>query len=84
MVWLGLSINLDLDNVTLEMEKIEENESKKTKTPLACVNFIKSRLSFDSYSDKSRDVDLVSQEILISDTRFESKILIFLVELLYC
>ena len=64
---------MDLDNVTLEMEKIDEEDPQKIKTPLACINFIKSRLSFDSYSDKSRDVDLVSQEILIFDTRFESK-----------
>lgn len=38
-------------------------------TPLACINFIKSTLAVDSYSDGSQDIDLVSQEILITDTR---------------
>ena len=35
------------------------------------VNFIKSRLIFEGFSDGSKDVDLVSQEILLSDLRFE-------------
>ncbi|CAL4082249.1 unnamed protein product, partial [Meganyctiphanes norvegica] len=38
---------------------------------LAAINYIKSRLVYESFSDSSKDVDLVSQEILISDTRFE-------------
>lgn len=38
---------------------------------LACINFIKSRLNVDSLSDGSQDIDLISQEILITDTRFQ-------------
>ncbi len=35
------------------------------------INFLKSRLIFESFSDSSRDVDLVSREILLSDLRFD-------------
>uniref|UniRef100_A0A1B0D2C6 Uncharacterized protein n=1 Tax=Phlebotomus papatasi TaxID=29031 RepID=A0A1B0D2C6_PHLPP len=36
---------------------------------LACINFIKSSLKIDSFSDGSQDIDLVSQEILVTDSR---------------
>lgn len=39
--------------------------------PLACINFIKSRLTIESFSNFCQDIDLVSQEILITDTRFD-------------
>lgn len=39
---------------------------------LACINFIKSSLKIDSFSDGSQDIDLVSQEILITDSRFSA------------
>jgi vacuolar protein sorting-associated protein 13D len=38
---------------------------------LARINFFKSRLIYESFSDSSRDVDLVSKEILLSDLRFD-------------
>lgn len=38
--------------------------------PLTCINFIKSSLKIDQFSDGSQDIDLVSQEILVTDTRF--------------
>lgn len=75
---ITLNIALDLDNVTVETLQtssslFEANASvKKNKyTPLACVNLIKSRLLYQSNSDGGNDVDLVSQEILLSDTRFQ-------------
>ena len=37
---------------------------------LARVNFFRSRLIFESFSDGAKDVDLVSQEILLSDLRY--------------
>lgn len=40
--------------------------------PLSCVNFIRSRLTIETFSNFCQDVDLVSQEILIRDTRFEN------------
>ncbi|KAK7083456.1 hypothetical protein SK128_002186, partial [Halocaridina rubra] len=71
--WTSLNIILNLDNVTVELENLDEDkvDIRKQCTPLACINFIKSRLTFESFSDESKDVDLVSQEILLSDTRFK-------------
>ncbi|XP_063884386.1 intermembrane lipid transfer protein VPS13D-like isoform X2 [Scylla paramamosain] len=69
-VWTSFSITLVLDNVTLELDHVGKREAQAC-SPLACINFIRSRLTFESFSDESKDVDLVSQEILISDTRFE-------------
>lgn len=71
-VWTSFSITLVLDNVTLELDHVGKHEAQAC-SPLACINFIRSRLTFESFSDESKDVDLVSQEILISDTRFEGK-----------
>lgn len=69
-----------LDNVTLELDHLEKGKTEAERDsgtcPLACINFIRSRLTFESFSDESKDVDLVSQEILISDTRFEGKLTI--------
>lgn len=45
-----------LHDVTVDLN-LKPNE------PLAKVNFIKSRLTVDSYSDETQDVDLVSQVI---------------------
>lgn len=38
-------------------------------TPLACINFIRSKLTIESFSNFCQDIDLVSQEILVRDTR---------------
>ncbi|XP_034948002.1 vacuolar protein sorting-associated protein 13D isoform X2 [Chelonus insularis] len=66
-VWTRSCITLDIVNVTL---KLHPNHGIAA---LACVNFIKSRLTLDSLSDGSQDIDLVSQEILIIDTRFQDE-----------
>ena len=55
-------MRFDLLNVTVRLVN---------PAPLACVNFIKSRLTIESFSNYTHDIDLVSQEILIKDTRFE-------------
>ncbi|CAG7684383.1 unnamed protein product [Allacma fusca] len=60
-----LVIELDLVNVTLEL-------IKDTGTRLSRVDFIKSKFTFQNNSDGTRDVDLASQEILISDARFKN------------
>lgn len=67
-VWKNLSIHLELQDVSVRLENFD---SARRPTPLACVNFIKSKLLVDSLSDGAQDIDLVSQEILIKDTRFE-------------
>ncbi|KAJ2952417.1 hypothetical protein O0L34_g6723 [Tuta absoluta] len=63
-VWTTTSLKLDLHDVTMKLEP-EHGVSS-----LACINFIKSRLLVETYSDLSQDIDLVSQEILVSDTRY--------------
>lgn len=54
-----------MQNVTVRLL-----QSHGTKSPLACVNFIKSHLTVENFSNLCQDIDLVSQEILIMDTRF--------------
>lgn len=44
---------------------------------LACINFIKSSLTVDNYSNRTQDIDLASQEILITDIRFLGENYIF-------
>nr|XP_031830525.1 vacuolar protein sorting-associated protein 13D isoform X1 [Nomia melanderi] len=66
-IWKRSCITLELVNVTV---KLHPNHNIAA---LACVNFIKSRLTLDSLSDGSQDIDLVSQEILITDTRFQNE-----------
>lgn len=86
-VWMLMSIHLDLVDVTLKLQLSHGPEPWCDLSPghthipsqgqgessLACINFIKSRLTVETYSDKSQDVDLVSQEILITDTRFQDE-----------
>ncbi|KYQ55282.1 Vacuolar protein sorting-associated protein 13D [Trachymyrmex zeteki] len=59
--------DLSLVNVTVKLHPSHNIAA------LACINFIKSRLTLDSLSDGSQDIDLVSQEILITDTRFQNE-----------
>ncbi|XP_015598611.1 vacuolar protein sorting-associated protein 13D isoform X2 [Cephus cinctus] len=66
-VWTKSWIGLELVNVTL---RLHPNHGLAA---LACVNFIKSRLTLDSLSDGSQDIDLVSREILVTDTRFQDE-----------
>jgi vacuolar protein sorting-associated protein 13D len=80
-VWKNLSIALDLQDVSVRLDlprKSSDNGAKLIdhlldNSALACINFIKSRLIIDSFSDGSQDIDLVSQEILILDSRTHDK-----------
>ncbi|KAJ8974055.1 hypothetical protein NQ317_002301 [Molorchus minor] len=63
--WKLFSIKLDMQNVALHLIK-----SHSTNSPLTCINFIKSHLTVETFSNMCQDIDLVSQEILIMDTRF--------------
>ncbi|XP_016844832.1 vacuolar protein sorting-associated protein 13D isoform X2 [Nasonia vitripennis] len=65
--WTSSYISLELVNVTLKLHPHHGIAA------LACVNFIKSRLILDSLSDGSQDIDLVSREILVTDTRFQDE-----------
>uniref|UniRef100_A0A182JQ44 UBA domain-containing protein n=1 Tax=Anopheles christyi TaxID=43041 RepID=A0A182JQ44_9DIPT len=68
-VWKNLSINLELLDVSVRLVQTIEDECYGTE-PLACVNFIKSELLVDCFSDGAQDIDLVSKEIQLIDTRF--------------
>lgn len=54
-IWTLTSIRFDLLNVTLRLELEHDLHS------LACINFIKSRLLVETFSDMTQDIDLVSQ-----------------------
>ena len=70
-VWTVISMAIDLHNVTLEF--VTSCDSERSRISLAKLDFIHSRLSYESFSDQSKETDLTSTEILISDTRFRGK-----------
>jgi vacuolar protein sorting-associated protein 13D len=61
-VWNVISIKFDLENVGIEL-------LNERKVSLAHLSFIKSSLTFESFSDDSKLTDLVSNEIILTDTR---------------
>ncbi|XP_075234181.1 vacuolar protein sorting 13D [Lycorma delicatula] len=65
-VWPCTSLYLELLDVSVRLQPSPD-------VTLTCINFIKSYLNVDSYSDRTQDVDLVSREILITDTRFQDE-----------
>ncbi|XP_050076311.1 intermembrane lipid transfer protein Vps13D [Anopheles maculipalpis] len=70
-VWKNLSIHLELLDVSVRLvQTIDDDDCCYGTKPLACVNFIKSKLLVDCFSDGAQDIDLVSQEIQLIDTRF--------------
>lgn len=72
-VWTTLSINFELENVTIFLaEPIKNQNCKNANENLACIKFIKSNLEIDSFSDASQDIDLISTEILLMDARDSS------------
>ncbi|KAL4233287.1 Vacuolar protein sorting-associated protein 13D [Mactra antiquata] len=69
-VWTVISMAVDLNNVTLELLTSHHIDPQHPEVSLAKLDFIRSRLSYDLFSDQSKETDLVSKEILASDTRF--------------
>lgn len=82
-LWTSMSITLDLQDVSVQLRmptskrfdstnlaQADSCDGQSNDKPLACINFIKSTLKIDQFSDSSQDIDLVSQEILVNDTRF--------------
>lgn len=83
--WTSMSITLDLQDVSVRLQvpntdpvaaaaaahnRFAHVFDGDRQTSLACINFIKSTLKIDTLSDGSQDIDLVSQEILVTDSRF--------------
>ena len=69
-LWTTTFMDMELQNVTVDLVTCHESPPAQQCSGLARINFIKSRLVYESFSDFSKDVDLVSQEILLTDTRF--------------
>ena len=69
-LWTTTFMDMELQNVTVDLVNHHELPPQQQQSGLARINFIKSRLVYESFSDFSKDVDLVSQEILLTDTRF--------------
>ena len=69
-LWTTTFMDMELQDVSLDLVNQHEELPFKQMSGLARVNFIKSRLVYESFSDFSKDVDLVSQEILLTDTRY--------------
>lgn len=66
--WTVTSTHLDLMDVSVTLLHSHERQDA-----LACINFFKSKLTIESYSDRSQDIDLASQEILITDIRYQNE-----------
>ncbi|XP_054721064.1 intermembrane lipid transfer protein VPS13D-like [Uloborus diversus] len=68
--WTTLAIHMDLVNVSLEVIR-DGIANKQCECSLAKFDFIKSRLCYESFSDNSKDIDLVSNMVQVSDIRFK-------------
>ena len=64
-----MKINIHLVNVSVEL-LVAHEALNCPEASLARLDFNKSRLMYESYSDGSKDIDLVSHEILTHDTRY--------------
>ena len=67
LAWTCLYMNLELKDVILDLHQHYQDSKIQ---PLARVSFVHSVLTYESFSDSSRDVDLVSREILLNDVRY--------------
>lgn len=69
--WTTMAIHMDLVNVTLELLRNDGIVNKPGECSLAKFDFIRSRLCFESFSDCSKDIDLVSNMVQVSDIRYK-------------
>ena len=70
-MWNVICIQLELVNVSTEL--LVAHSSPQTcfqEVSLASIDFLQSKLVYESYSDGMKDIDLVSHEIRASDTRY--------------
>jgi len=70
-LYIGLSICLELDGVEVELVISHGNGTSEPPVSLARFDLQHSQLKFESRSDETKDIDLVSHEITVSDTRFQ-------------
>jgi hypothetical protein len=69
---MGMAI--DLNNVTIELVTSHDQGPDYPESSLAKLDFISSTFRFDSFSNQAKDIDLVSHEIVVSDTRYRGNI----------
>ncbi|XP_022090239.1 vacuolar protein sorting-associated protein 13D-like isoform X2 [Acanthaster planci] len=69
-VWTSISLNVQLVNVTLEL-LFSHQQGPTPERSLGKFDFIESRFSFESFSDTTKTIDLVSHAIRASDTRWK-------------
>ena len=68
-------MRIDLVNVSLELHPVQLFEhpgdfpDPSHLPSLARIDFIKSKFEFESFSDWSKTIDLVSEEVIFEDTR---------------
>ncbi|KAJ8370962.1 hypothetical protein SKAU_G00109900 [Synaphobranchus kaupii] len=70
-VYTGLSFLVDMMNVSLELH--DTPNSTGPKRSLARFDFMKSKLLFESFSNGSKSVNLVSHSLLAYDTRYSGR-----------
>ena len=71
LAWTCLYMNLELKDVILDLHQHRQRHQQDSSVqPLARVSFVHSVLTYESFSDSSRDIDLVSREILLNDLRY--------------
>ena len=78
-VWTVLKMCIELVNVSVELLPIRlfghpDHESEQLPPSLARIDFIKSKLEFENFSDWSKTIDLVSQEVIFEDTRYQGEL----------
>ena len=78
-MWTTFKMVIDLVNVKVEL--LPSTSLHDTKTfvdpsmySLAKIDFIKSKFVYESFSDWSKTMDLVSQDVLLYDTRYEGEL----------
>jgi len=74
-LYVALSICLELAGVEVELVISHGNGASELPVSLARFDFQRSQLRFESRSDGSKDIDLVSHEITVSDTRYQGTIM---------
>ncbi|XP_066547335.1 intermembrane lipid transfer protein VPS13D isoform X1 [Amia ocellicauda] len=67
-VYTGLSFLVDMMNVSLEL--LDTSQSARGAHSLARFDFMKSKLLFESFSNGTKSVNLVSHSLLAYDTRY--------------
>ncbi|XP_023192292.1 vacuolar protein sorting-associated protein 13D isoform X1 [Xiphophorus maculatus] len=68
VVFTNLSFLVDMTDVSLEL--LDSPTSADNRNSLARLDFVKSKVLFESFSDGSKSVNLVSHSLLANDTRF--------------